>query len=147
MVGNFVSDGTYVRIFSISGGSSFLFGCSSNRGYEIISNIPNDISVTCLYAENGAQYIVSSSYENYAETGLLFTISGAVSIFIHLTEGASFSMRTSRTWRLRFNSSLTSGQRYYLSSGGMCNTGGQGSEFFPGTTAGYVESSTYSWYK
>ena len=39
------------------------------------------------------------------------------------------------------------GTRYYAVSGGQINTGGSGSEYFPGTKAGVVESSTYSWYK
>lgn len=39
------------------------------------------------------------------------------------------------------------GKRYSAESGGSINTLGGGSEFFPGSTAGTVEASTYSWYK
>lgn len=39
------------------------------------------------------------------------------------------------------------GRRYRAESGGSIDTVGGGPEFFPGTTAGWVDSSTYSWYK
>lgn len=39
------------------------------------------------------------------------------------------------------------GKRYSAESGGSINTIGGGPEFFPGSKAGTVEASTYSWYK
>lgn len=39
------------------------------------------------------------------------------------------------------------GQRYACVSGGNINTGGEGPEYFPGTTEGSVNTSTYSWYQ
>lgn len=39
------------------------------------------------------------------------------------------------------------GYRYDVRGGGTINTGGMGPEYFPGSIAGTVESSTYSWYK
>lgn len=39
------------------------------------------------------------------------------------------------------------GKRYSAESGGSINTLGGGSEFFPGSIAGTVEASTYSWYR
>lgn len=45
------------------------------------------------------------------------------------------------------NGHTVTGQRYKCVTGGTIATGGAGPEFFPGTTEGTVEASTYSWYK
>lgn len=37
--------------------------------------------------------------------------------------------------------------KYYIISGGGCNTGGKGPDYFGTIGTGYVEESTYSWYK
>ena len=39
------------------------------------------------------------------------------------------------------------GKRYEATNGGTINTGGQGTEYFPGDSAGTVEAASYSWYK
>ena len=39
------------------------------------------------------------------------------------------------------------GKRYEATSGGTINAGGQGTEYFPGDSAGTVEAASYSWYK
>lgn len=39
------------------------------------------------------------------------------------------------------------GKRYYALNGGRIMTQGGGPDYFPGTTAGTIEASTYSWYK
>lgn len=37
--------------------------------------------------------------------------------------------------------------KYYVTNGGQCNTGGKGPDYFGTIGTGYVEESTYSWYK
>lgn len=39
------------------------------------------------------------------------------------------------------------GKRYYCANGGKISTNGGGEEYFPGSEAGTVEESSYSWYK
>lgn len=44
------------------------------------------------------------------------------------------------------NETLT-GRRYRVEAGGSINTNGGGAEYFPGTTEGVLDTSTYCWYK
>ena len=37
--------------------------------------------------------------------------------------------------------------KYYVTNGGQCYTGGKGPDYFGTIGEGYVEESTYSWYK
>ena len=37
--------------------------------------------------------------------------------------------------------------KYYINNGGACNTGGKGPDYFGTIGEGYVDESTYSWYK
>lgn len=69
---------------------------------------------------------------------------------ILLCSGGAFEIATLRpivpVFAAVSQKSIT-GKRYSATGGGKINTGGQGPDYFPGTIAGTVESSTYSWYK
>ena len=60
--------------------------------------------------------------------------------------GGYISRNTGYTYMMRFSGAYA-GKRYSAVAGGRISSGGAGAEYFPGSGAGTVESSTYSWYK
>lgn len=60
--------------------------------------------------------------------------------------GGYISRNTGYRYMMRFSGAYA-GKRYSAVAGGRISLGGVGAEYFPGSEAGTVESSTYSWYK
>ncbi len=73
------------------------------------------------------------------------TISGAYNVVAYL-DGGTFTRAGTTKPTLAADGSVT-GKRYQVTSGGHCNTGGGGANYFPGDADGTVDDSTFSWYK
>jgi hypothetical protein len=142
---------------TISGNS----GVSSSNGSQV--NILSDIIIgACtnshLYALNG-KIIIFNSYSYSGNSAAHYSISqygtvvfAASSITVtcigSVTFSQAFCLANAGEWNyggatLTFaNAGSVTGQRYLSTFGGVINTNGGGSNFFPGTVAGSVGSST-----
>ncbi|WP_204218444.1 pectinesterase family protein, partial [Desulfovibrio sp. An276] len=72
----------------------------------------------------------------------IFEISGSF-VFVSSTVGGKIARNTNS---LPVITGEATGKRYYCTSGGAIAVAGGGEEYFPGSTAGTVQSETYSWY-
>ena len=108
---------------------------------------------------NGANYPGKYMFELYStSSGTIALLAGTTSEQNSITLSGSFysvayaSDATIRlttgnnTVRMQFVDSGVTGMRYTVSNGGRIITQGAGPEYFPGTIAGTVSSSTYSFY-
>ena len=108
---------------------------------------------------NGANYPGKYMFELYStSSGTIALMAGTTSEQNSITLSGSFYcvayasdaiIRLTSVYNsvpMQFVDSGVTGMRYYASNGGRIITQGAGPEYFPGTTAGKVSSSTYSFY-
>lgn len=91
----------------------------------------------------------SISLGNTSDTSIdnVFQASGAYTVFARSSGNNSTIVRaTAAENRMTFSGSPT-GKRFVCNLGGTISTGGAGPDYFPGSTDGTIESTTYSWYK
>ena len=124
-----------IRIINIGGSIDIGNGCKINGTYTQISDKQNTIAAMVVY--DGGKI----SYEASEETEYL-NISGDFSVICEANGGRFIR---------NFNYSpaingVATGKRYAVYAGGSIDAGNGGSEYFPGSTAGTVQSETYSWY-
>lgn len=102
-----------------------------------------------LYAYNGGKIFLDSSSTTSDKNAIIFNTSIAFSLFAYSQGiGSMIEIGISRSNTFTFtNASNVTGKRYSCTNGGTINVNNKGVNFFPGNTAGTVESSTYSWYK
>lgn len=127
-----------------------------------------NIDGICSYFANSGTNFVGSVLQSedtsgispfYVYGSLEFTATGNAEVSNTLTvSNLTYSnfivsngglVTVSAAWANKFKINATSceGSRYRVVNSGKINTNNLGPEFFPGSSAGYVESSTNSWYK
>lgn len=111
-------------------------------GVKFISDFVSGTKPFCFLIEaKGAQITMSNIY---VEDSNFVKISGDFNTICQCNRGQFYRSATSSP--VIIGDGVT-GQRYKAASGGGIDTRGGGPDFFPGTSAGTVETSTYSWYK
>lgn len=120
---------------------------SFSRGCTFRVNAPG-AAVYVFYGQNSGEFSVN--YSNVASEVSYPTIVTAsrAATFIYMTTYSKFSMNVSnRTNKPDFKTGSTfTGKRYDVRIGAFVGTNSGGTEFFPGTTAGTVDSATYALY-
>ena len=107
---------------------------------------PDHFRRHALAAEGGEINLASSSSEE-ALNGVI-SATGSWTEFAHASAKGSIQRSVAFATAFSFSASASNtGKRYACSSGGSINTANAGAEFFPGSEAGTVEASTYSWCK
>lgn len=96
-----------------------------------------------LFAEDGGQLNLIG--DNDSQDNSTLQLSGDTSYTARASNG-TIAVSSGTNYSAVIQGEVT-GQRYEAVNGGHISVGGKGPDFFPGTTAGSVETSTYSWYK
>lgn len=106
----------------------------------------NVINVNILEAYNNG--ILQAGGSSISSEHVVFHVN-AVADFFALANNGFIKTATSLTYKASFINDAQPEKtvRYKAMNGGKIDTGEGGQEYFPGTQAGVVESSTYSWYK
>lgn len=112
---------------------------TSNFGYSATGNT----SFCNLLYSAGRMMLYSAS--GVSESNRIIPVTGAASTAIAL-DGGQIQVREDYTGTIYFQDNGLQGIRFQISGGGSIITRGRGSYYFPGTTAGYIETSTYSFY-
>ena len=131
-------------------GASVVFSASLGHSAMIL---PDSMPVTSSLVRRfirmltDGSVIVNGNYnsQDYAKC----ECSGACEEFI-LVRAAKFTRQGTPAYKFIFSvidSKSVTGKRYNIDNGGTCETVSGGAEYFPGDTAGSVDSTTYSWYK
>lgn len=85
-----------------------------------------------------------------SSTQYIVYVSGDITNVTHVSTGQitanTNGPQIDATVEVPENETLT-GRRYRVEAGGSINTNGGGAEYFPGTTEGVLDTSTYCWYK
>ena len=107
-----------------------------------------EITASCTYETNSITALLCYSYGtinlNYDQTPEDSLVITGDYQFIASAEGGDIVRQYPSLGTV---SGEATGQRYRSINAGRINTYGGGPDYFPGNSAGYVESSTYSWYK
>lgn len=104
------------------------------------------IATDVMYASNLGQIVLSHTTVDAASVDV--ACSGSCTDFVLTINGACLT-NSGAGRSLAFSGAGVTGKRYNALNGSFISTGGSGdtSTFFPGDVAGYVDSSTYCWYK
>ena len=135
-----------IRMFH-AGNSSQLSLCLYRNESSIEYHKGNANWLYVFFADGGGTIRIEGS--NDSSVGEEIAAFGECTSFVMVTGGNLF-VNTSYLVDPVFSvpsDKFATGQRYEAKSGGAINVGGQGTEYFPGDSAGTVEDSTYSWYK
>ena len=135
-----------IRIFSSSSSSQLSLILSSTECL-IEYHKGNANYMYVFYADGGGNIRIEGS--NDISVGEEIVAFGECTAFAMITGGSltvNSSYLVNPVFYVPADESAT-GMRYNARSGGTISTGGKGAEYFPGDTAGTVESNTYSWYK
>lgn len=92
--------------------------------------------------------LFNASGSNISQDEATLLCKGTCNWFIIISQ-SSFTRTSSPAYRYIFSlfpGGTVSGARYNINDGGKCVVAGGGAEYFPGTEAGTVDSSTYSFY-
>ena len=115
------------------------------EGTSISSNNSTGFSVNAVFASSGGKFnFLGASTQTYCY------ISGDFSTVINTNNGVIQANNNGPIYDVVITTrqgEQCTGRRYYAQEGGSISTLGGGPDFFPGTTAGSVDASTYSWYK
>lgn len=133
-----------------------------NAGYLQVSGITFDaVAATHIYAQIGGVIVITGSYSiggnaaNHfaADTNGSITVFPSATITLNGTRVFSGSFALASTdgdinadHTLTTFSGSATGVRYFASTGGGIYTNGGGATFFPGSTSGSLDASTYGWY-
>ena len=139
-----------LAIISVQG-ASVVFSTSSLGHSTMI--LPDSMPVTTSLVRRFIRMLTDGSVtvngnynsQDYAKC----ECSGACEEFI-IVRAAKFTRQGTPTYKFIFSvmdGKSVTGKRYNIDNGGTCETVSGGAEYFPGNTAGSVDSTTYSWYK
>lgn len=125
--------------------SSVSTNLTSSTNHEFITVNPSGNTtgiITALYALNLGQINISG----YNVTQNNISVTGIYKYFAYATNSGKITNSTGSGGKVpQFTPVGTvTGQRYRCDSAGTINTGAQGASYFPGNTAGTVDSATYS---
>ena len=114
----------------------------SNKCYIRSNDLRSSPACDLIIAQASASITVQGSNTSNDISGIEFNgnCSNVLNIFNSL-----FGLNNSFIYDPIMSGTVT-GRRYKVADGGGIATGGKGEEFFPGTIAGTVDASTYSWY-
>lgn len=151
---------------SVDGGNNMpvTLLCASNN--SMISLAPSDAGMQqmqFIFDPSGAlaakNFIGSVIYCNLnsnvdtlggevSEAASKVLVSGKYDHFIFLNNASKFALGGLTPYPLTFAASgSVTGRRYRLLNGSYCSVLGRGAEYFPGSEDGYLDASTYCWYK
>lgn len=145
MHGDFSNGLRYCNAISAQDYSSITFS-AGDIDYSLTVNNPNDAQIYVFWGSNFGHYTFNGSNINNKLTWAVSGNLGSNGIFLRLSLNTLCFCQSGRTYLTTFSGSIQ-GQCYNVTGGSSCDTGGKGEEFFPGSTAGYVETLSYSWYK
>jgi hypothetical protein len=122
-------------ITAINGGT-----INIGAGCQILSTKSGEENnlITALTSYSGSQITIAAASANAP-----LSINGEYTRIAEANGGNIFRATPS----LPIVAGAATGQRYNALGGGTIHTQGGGSEYFPGSIAGSVESATYSWYR
>lgn len=145
--GSTLGDGGAVTAQMLNIGGSLYFYPDSQLPMRLAhaAAIPAGSNILMINASGGELYLVRSR-ETFATHKVL--CSGAVSVVAQAEVKGSILHTGSGTNVFSFepeSGKTITGKRYNCVTGGTINAGD--ADYFPGTTAGTVDSATYSWYK
>ena len=135
-----------VKVFHSGTGGSIRIQ-STTKAQKVVFDKGNATNLHVFHVE-GDSTISTNSY-NVSQDYCNMEVSGVCSVFCTVDTGI-FSRSFGGNYAFKFTvpeGSSVTGQRYYAQFGGRINTNNGGDEFFPGTSAGAVQASTYSWYR
>ena len=135
-----------IRMFH-AGNSSQLSLCLYSNESSIEYHKGNANWLYVFFADGGGTIRIEGSNDSSVEGEI--TVFGECTSFAMASGGSIFvnsSYLVDPVFTVPGDKSAT-GKRYEATSGGTINTGGQGTEYFPGDSAGTVETASYSWYK
>ena len=72
-------------------------------------------------------------------------VTGDYNVFYYARNNAGFSVEGNSPFLSFAPQGEVTGRRFFISTGSWVQTFGQGSDYFPGSVDGYIDTSTYSW--
>lgn len=165
----------YPSLFAVSGGAASITNCDfelnmiiddiSNTNFRLIASTGggtltiNNFNLTydlknfaltthIIFIERDASVLISAS--NVSQESITSTITDNTQSLqstvntVYINNG-SLTFNGGSTYRGLIQGDITA-RRYYVVNGGKLMTGGSGTEYLPGDKAGYVQTSTYSFY-
>lgn len=134
------------RMFYLDGNAHLEFGPGVNR--EANTLVYKNIH-TVMWGFEGSRITTQASSLINTE-GMSIICEGSVTNAFIDMRGGAFSAGAGGGTKMNFtvaNGKTCTGKRYYADAGGKIDTNSGGPDFFPGSIAGSVNASTYSWYK
>lgn len=107
-----------------------------------------NLNVYAMYVDRyGAVYLGRTQSEQPDPNATIIQCSGKYNHFASVRNVGSIFTYGTGSYQITFTDNGVTGQRYYLNNGSHCDTNGGGSEYFPGTTEGTLDATTYCWYQ
>lgn len=147
-----VNSRMYLHLISLNDGSRFSNIYNSlNKGNQFLvtNNSTVITNIVCFYVGTNSLIQFNTNNSSAYAKSLGIRIVGSFNVILRV-DNAMFintNSRTSNTYFYNEDGDVVEGTRYWVLNGGSINTGGEGTEWIPGTRAGTVDESTYSWYK
>lgn len=141
--GAFTGSTYSVRVVAADGGDIWFMPSAVGFGFETVASATDYMSCDAIAAlRGGSVYFMRSPNAEYD-----FTIpcTGSCTHFASLSDAGSFKPYTTGS-QLTFSGAGVTGQRYYVINGSYINGAGS-TTYFPGDSDGYVDATTYCWYK
>ena len=114
----------------------------NNKCYITSNDFRSSPACDMIIEQSSSNIYVSGSNTSDGISGIEFNgnCSNVLNVY-----NSIFGINNAFTYDPAISGTVT-GRRYNVADGGGISTGNKGEEVFPGTIAGYVEASTYSWY-